>query len=360
MSSEWKTTRFVKNIFIINLAISDMFVTAIANPMSIIVLSIEGNGNIYGRFEFLESKPVLAIASLIFLSIASVVGTFGNIFTLLVMAPRCKTKRNVEYIFIVNLAISDIYVTTFADPISIIAKVEGEEFFNRIPGLCQTIASLCTVSCVTSLMTIGLMSVNRYVFICAHEKYDRIFTKLNCIGMCISLYFVGGLLVLLNAADIGDHGFDRKSLECIWDRMATYPYTVIFSVTLVWIPSIIIGVCYLKIYLYVRAHSKRVADQVQSHSVQPLNSLHLAKTLFLIYAVFITCWVPYALLIVIDADDSFAHELHLYITLFAHLHPSLNWIIYYITNAKFADACKQCFRRIRPCRPNSVTPVVNH
>ncbi|XP_045167033.2 melatonin receptor type 1B-like [Mercenaria mercenaria] len=320
---------------------------------------MKGGENLYGRFEFLELNPGITITSLVFISIASVVGTFGNILTLLVMAPRCKTKGNVENIFIVNLAMSDIFVTSIADPMSIIAKIEGEEFFNRIPGLCQTIASICTVSCVTSLMTIGLMSVNRYVYICAHEKYDRLFTKWNCIGMSMSLYFIGGLLVLLNVADIGDHGYDRKSLECIWDRMATYPYTVVYSVTLVWIPSIIIGICYLKIYLYVKVHSRRVADQIQSGASKPLRSYHLAKTLFIIYAVFITCWVPYALLIVIDAHDSFPHELHVSITVFAHLHPSLNWLIYYVTNKKFEDAYKQFFRRCLPGRANSVVPNVH-
>ena len=112
------------------------------------------------------------------------------------------------------------------------AKIEGEEFFDRIPGLCRTIASICTISCVGSLGTIAILSFNRYVFICQNKFYHKIFKKATCTGMCLCLYAIGTLLVLLNLAGVGGHSFDRKSLDCIWDRMVTYVYTVVVSVAL--------------------------------------------------------------------------------------------------------------------------------
>lgn len=228
------------------------------------------------------------------------------------------------------------------------AKIEGKEFFDLAPGLCQAIASLCTISCVTSLMTIGLMSVNRLFCVCYHEKYERIFTKCSCICMCIGVYFVGGFLVLLNAADIGGHGYDHKSLECIWDRMATYSYTVVFSIALVWIPSLTIGVCYTKIYLYVRAHKTRMNEQYPHSKQSVIKSIRLTRTLFFIYAVFVTCWVPYALIIVADRNNTWPHQVHVYITMFAHLHPSVTWIIYYFTNKRYAKGFKQLFNKCCP------------
>lgn len=214
-------------------------------------------------------------------------------------------------------------------------------------------ASLCTISCVSSLMTIAMMSLNRYFYICRQDDYRRLFTKRNCFLLCLSLYGIGTILVLLNTAGIGDHSFDRKSLECIWDRMATYPYTVIFSVTLVWIPLIVTGTCYLRIYVYVRYHRRKIVQQQTELSGSVANSrrkqkLQLAKTLFIIYAVFVTCWAPYAILIVVDSDDTFPHEVHVFITMFAHLHPSLNWLIYYLTNKRFAEA----YRYLLSCGKN--------
>lgn len=304
----------------------------------------------FGRFQFVDETPGVAIPILIILVIASVLGTFGNILILITIYTT-KNLHRLECIFIANLAISDMYVTVFADPLSIVGKLEGEEFFSKIPGFCQMIAFGCTISCVNSLGSIALLSFNRYVFICHHNYYAKIFRKGTCIIMCCCLYAVGLLLVLLNFAGIGGHSFDRKSLECIWDRMETYTYTVVFSVTLVWIPVIVVGFSYLSIFLKVqksRQNTKHAASKRTSSF-----SSGLAKTLFIIYVVFAACWIPFALLIVLDKDDTFPHEVHLYITVWAHLHPSINWLVYYFTNTKFEAAFNRivhldvCFGKCR-------------
>lgn len=203
-------------------------------------------------------------------------------------------------------------------------------------GLCQAIAYVCTIACVNSLGSITLMSFNRYILICHHEYYDKIFKRPTCIAMCMFLYMTGLTLVLLNLAGIGDHSFDRKSLECIWDRMATYYYTVAFSVVLVWIPVTITGIFYIKIYITVRKSTKKITEVTCTN--HNLKSIKLARTLFFIYLIFSCCWIPYALIIVIDRNDTFPYEPHLLLTAFGHLHPSINWLIYYFTNTKFHKA----------------------
>ncbi|XP_046568437.1 melatonin receptor type 1B-B-like [Haliotis rubra] len=297
----------------------------------------------FGRHEFLTIQPEIAIPILFILGLATVAGTLGNGLILVSVATR-KSLHNVESIFIVNLACSDLYVTAIADPMSIIAKLEGSDFFDRIPGLCRVIGSLCTMSCVASLMTIAAMSCNRYVFIVHHSHYKSIFSTRNCVIYCVLFYCVGMSLVLLNLADIGDHSFDHKSLECIWERMATYPYTVVFSVVMVWIPICITGLSYMCMYRHVRSvrlrvHNVRAAHPGPTEKAADLKpSFKLAKTLFIIYLVFSVCWIPYALLIVLDSRDTFQHELHVCIVVFAHLHPSINWLVYYATNRKFHNA----------------------
>ena len=215
-------------------------------------------------------------------------------------------------------------------------KLEGEKFFHRISGLCEIIANTCTVSCIVSLGSITLMGFSRYIFICHNKYYKTIFRKSTCIAMCVGLYLIGILLILLNFAGLGGHSFDRKSLVCIWDRMATYYFTVTFSVVLVWIPVLSTGLFYFLIYLTFRKSNMAVTDMT-SQNLQR-KSVGFVRTLFLIYAVFTICWVPYALIIVADRYDSFSHEIHVIITTFAHLHPSFNWLVYYLTNKNFKHA----------------------
>ena len=70
----------------------------------------------------------------------------------------------------------------------------------------------------------------------------------------------------------------------------------------------------------------------------------LARSLFIIYLVFSACWMPFSLLIALDANDTFAHEVHVTVVVWAHLHPSVNWLIYYHTNRKFHTAFRKLLR----------------
>lgn len=203
---------------------------------------------------------------------------------------------------------------------------------------------MCTISCIASLGSIAYLSFNRYIYICHNKYYTKVFTHRTCIGMCVLLYGIGLLMVELNSVGIGNHGFDDKSLECIWDRMATYTYTVVFSVSLVWIPLIVIGISYLRLFQYVL----RVRGQVSDSTIITANvsnaSLKVVKTIFIAYSAFAICWIPFAVLLIADVDDTFSHELHLCITIFAHFHPSVNWAIYYFTNSKFRKTLKHLIK----------------
>jgi hypothetical protein len=75
----------------------------------------------YERHQFIITEPWLAIPCIIILIVASVAGTFGNILTLVVIATKTR-RRNAETFFIANLAISDLYVTTLAQPMSLVGK----------------------------------------------------------------------------------------------------------------------------------------------------------------------------------------------------------------------------------------------
>ncbi|XP_052090651.1 melatonin receptor type 1A-like [Mytilus californianus] len=295
----------------------------------------------FGKYEFIQESPGLAITCIVLQTIASVVGTFGNALILIITA-RSKGTMTMQSIFIINIAISDMYVTLMANPMSIVGKVEGRTFFLQYPILCEIIGKMCTISCIVSLGSITFLSFNRYILICYNSYYEKIFTRTSCIIMCISLYFLGIIMVLLNYAGIGGHGFDDKSLECIWDRKATYSFTVFFSVCLVWIPLIVVGVSYFKLFLFVRHKRKQVTSRNSAPNIDN-KSLRLAKAIFIVYAVFSICWIPFAILLVADTDDTFPHEVHLGITVFAHFHPSFNFFIYYFSNRKFKTEFHKIF-----------------
>ena len=93
------------------------------------------------------------------------------------------------------------------------------------------------------------------------------------------------------------------------------------------------------------------AKQKKEHKA----SMRLARTLFLIFVVFATCWTPYAIIVAVDYKDEFTQELHIFSVLLAHTNSSLNCILYGLTNRYFRQSYKKllCLDRVNlPCSTN--------
>ena len=216
--------------------------------------------------------------------------------------------------------------------------VKGKEFFEKRPMLCDVAATICLGACVTALLSIGGVSFNRCIHICHTHLYHTIFGLRANILMCVMFWILGFAFSLPGLVGWTDNVYDHKMLECIWDRTNSLSYTIFFSGLVVFTPTLIIAASYLRIFTFVQASKKTVAGICQNPdyiSKSRAASIRVARTLFIIFAIFVFCWAPYALLVLIDFQDRAPPEVHLYILLLAHLHATLNAIVYCATNKHF-------------------------
>ena len=72
----------------------------------------------YARHEFVTDSPWLGIPCVCVLGLAAAVGTFENIIIIIVIL--LKKTKSAESFLMANLALSDLYITVVADPMSII------------------------------------------------------------------------------------------------------------------------------------------------------------------------------------------------------------------------------------------------
>lgn len=230
----------------------------------------------------------------------------------------------------------------------------GEIWFIRRKAICEAVASICLTSCFCSLLSIGAVSFNRFVHICHNEAYNKIFTKRNSIFMCIGLWVTSFMAEMSCFIGWGGHSYDKKTLSCVWDRTADFSYTLFFATVGVAFPVVLITICYVKIYHFVRASKLRVsaiesiADKTtRLKDSSQAESAKLARTLFIIFAVFTLCWTPYAIVVVADRYDTFPMEVHIFAILVAHTNSSLNSVLYGLTNMNFrrgyAKLLNMCF-----------------
>lgn len=219
------------------------------------------------------------------------------------------------------------------------AKVKGKAWFDARPGLCDALGTFCTMICVTSLLSLTGVSVNRYIHICHFQFYDRIFTLRKTVFMCFCCWIIGGLLVMPNHFGWGDLRFDTKSLGCMFDRTADYSYTAFFMLFLVGSPLLLIGYSFVRIY--IKVHKTRIQLAGHGSKSSRMDSIKLAKTLFVVFLSFTICWLPFMLTQVIDSGNQLPAWFYLWVTIQAHLHSSFNGLLYCITNLKFRKAYAQ-------------------
>ena len=221
--------------------------------------------------------------------------------------------------------------------------VTGKSYFDERPMFCDVSATMCLCACVTALLSIGGISFNRYVHICHSAFYPRIFTLFNNILMCVGFWLSGILVTLPPLLGWTDNIYDVKLMECRWSRTQSLSYTVFFSICIVFMPISVISVSYVKIFLFFRASKTRVATSGSKKKDDA--AFKLARSLFVVFSIFTVRWTPYAIMALVDYNQHvYPHEVMLFVVAFAHMHSTLNPIVYGLTNRHFRAAFSHLIR----------------
>ena len=166
--------------------------------------------------------------------------------------------------------------------------------------------------------------------------------------MCLAFWAIGLSICIPTVVGWTYNLYDEKVLECFWSRTHNLSFTVFFTVGVVFFPIFVISFSFVRIFKHVRDSKRRIGtmkqnissitaakDSVNQRPATKGTTFRLATSLLIIFSVFVFCWAPYSLLIVIDHRDSLPMEVYLYALMLAHMHSTLNFIVYYFTNPHF-------------------------
>ena len=107
---------------------------------------------------------------------------------------------------------------------------------------------MCLTACLCSFLSLSMMAVNRYVFVCHNKHYYRIYRRPVSFIMCLLCWVFAFLFQFPSLLGWGDHTFDLKSHQCIWDRTADLSYTLFITGGLIGLPLIFMGICFVLIF----------------------------------------------------------------------------------------------------------------
>ncbi|XP_030644726.1 opioid receptor, delta 1a [Chanos chanos] len=285
---------------------------------------------------------IMAISITALYSVICVVGLLGNILVMygVVRYTKMKTATNI-YIF--NLALADALAT------STLPFQSAKYLMNTWPFgelMCKVVIAIDYYNMFTSIFTLTMMSVDRYIAVCHPVRALEFRTPLKAkiINVCVWILSsaIGVPIMIMAVTKVTDQGKTFCMLkfpdpDWYWDTV-TKICVFIFAFV---VPVLVITICYGLMILRLRS-----VRLLSGSKEKDRNMRRITRMVLVVVAAFIICWTPIHIFIIIktlvDIDQKNPFVIaswHLCIAL-GYTNSSLNPVLYAFLDENF----KRCFR----------------
>ncbi|CAG9583332.1 unnamed protein product [Danaus chrysippus] len=303
-------------------------------------------------------SPTLLTFAAIVTGIIMVIGLFGNLLTVVALL-KCPKVRNVAAAFIISLCIADFLFCAMVLPFAI------SGFWTRTwshgGALCKLVPFLRYGNVGVSLLSIALITLNRYIMIAHHSWYGRVYRKHNIALMIIfSWMFSYGMQIPTLIGIWGKFDYDPELGTCsiVSDEFGRSAKTALFVIAFI-VPALLIFICYARIFWVVHSSEQRMREHQRSQNTNAgslnhdkrstikdtretkarRNEWRITKMVLAIFLSFLVCYLPITIAKVADSHVHFP-VFHIAGYLLLYASACVNPIIYVIMNAQYRAAYK--------------------
>ncbi|XP_049615345.1 melanopsin-A isoform X1 [Syngnathus scovelli] len=281
-----------------------------------------------------------------------VVGITGILGNFLVIYAFCRSRslRTPSNIFIINLAITDFFMSMTQAPIFFVSSMYKRWIFGKrgceLYAFCGALFGIC------SMMTLMVIAVDRYVVITRPLASLGSMSRRKALSIVAVawLYSMGWSLPPF----FGWSAYVPEGLmtSCSWDYMTFTPavrsYTMLLFTFVFFIPLFVIIFCYCCIFRAIR-HTTRAFEKINCEGSRETakrfrkmkSEWKMAKIALIVILLFIISWAPYSCT-ALTAFAGYADLLTPYMNsvpaVIAKASAIHNPIIYAITHPKYRSA----------------------
>lgn len=284
---------------------------------------------------------------------------FGNILVCLAIH-RNNRLHTIPNLFVVSLAISDLFVAVLSMPFSAAILIAGRWIFDKEYHFCIFLG-FCLFQCgISSLQMLCQIAVNRYFCVVRPNLYRKIYTRKKAKRIIIlSWLLVLSVTIPPLVMNPGQYSFQPGKAMCLYPMEKNKVFTLFLIVFFIVTPMNIIAFGYYKVYKTVNTSGKnfRVKGQQNGHSsTVNVEEAKVTRTLAAVVAAFAICWLPVGVIDFIDVTHGEAilpRQLYLMYAFLVYLSSTANPFIYGI----FSRTFRREYRKLLCGRRNLVSSV---
>ncbi|XP_071539350.1 neuropeptide FF receptor 1-like isoform X2 [Panulirus ornatus] len=304
------------------------------------------------------------------------VGTVANT-TILYLLCRNRRLRTTVNLFVGNLAVADLLLAAVCPTLFML-----EDFYQHYilgPVGCRLQGFIQTFLMMVSVLSLAMVSGERLAMVTGERlmavttPHSRRLSTKCVVAACCLVWLLGAIVaspLIIHRYFVDRLWLDYEETFCSekpWLMKEYWPYLVVI---LIWIPMVFLVVSYMVIFCKLDQYEATLRGR--GHPVTRRRRRRLLSLMFIILLVFLVCYTPYTVFLIVRAVVVQNHEeVDIYFDILwwmshwlAYLNSAINPLIYGLTNEGFRRAwhstCSICLPRKRAVTPASNDQSPSH
>ena len=304
---------------------------------------------------------VLVWTETILLAVINFASFFGNLLTCYAVY-RNQRLRTLPNMFVIALAVSDILMSTFCMPFSVVTLFRGRWIFGE--GVCRFGGFAVLTFAMASLQTMGLIAVSRYFCVVKPQKYAILFKKQRAL-LYIAVVWCLALVGSVPPFFIKNAGFEFQpgKAMCLYTFERNIPYVIFLELVYIAAPLTVIQICYAKVFYSVSRSNRVFSLENNLHQLRAnVEEAKVTKSLAAVVVGFTCCWLPVGVMDYIDVAQgkpTLPRQAYLTYGFLIYLSSTINPFIYGVTNRQFRREFKAILSQILCCFGAETIPIIN-
>ena len=204
------------------------------------------------------SEGLYTFVKVVILAVMAV-GIPGNIITIVVVY-KSKSLHTAGNAMLVNLSVSDLLY------FSVVLPIRFATFYNGTWGLsddyCRVFGAIGHYLVGVSVFNLGGIALTRFMHVIFTSHYKRFYTRrsvaIQIATMWLALFV---LIVVLPVSQVwGAYNFNQDVLSCTFHPTFNTGYKIFVLTAGFGLPFVMIIICYVSIFIYVRTSQKKVQE----------------------------------------------------------------------------------------------------